>query len=217
MNEIDIQREWRKFAEAYAGMGDEELDSLAGQAYELTDLAKEALQAEIKTRGMKVVWAETPPTQPEPDENGPRGDLDPGELNLLPVTRVWDATSARDTMKTLYEAGILAYLGPENVEEVNQFHGDFESGVDVRVREVDGQRARAALAKAARETRDDVATQEQYIARCPKCHSEEIVFEELVPAAGTTESAQGEKFRWRCDTCGHEWEDDGVEETQTTS
>ena len=39
---------------------------------------------------------------------------------------------------------------------------------------------------------------------CPKCHSEDIVFQEI--------DAQTSKFNCTCDACRHQWNDDGVEQ-----
>ena len=44
---------------------------------------------------------------------------------------------------------------------------------------------------------------QERICTCPKCHSEEIVFQELDAKTAT--------FNWSCDACGHVWNDDGVE------
>ncbi len=209
MNETDVQRQWSNLVEAYAGMGDEELSSLAEQAYELTDLARQALQAEIKARSLDVSLVETSPNAPESAAKEPRGDLDPAELDLLPINRVWEADEAREIMKALYEAGIPAYLGPEYVEDVGDFRGNFVAGVDIQVRTVDQQRALAALAAVSPKT-GDKTEDESYAVHCPECDSGEVVFEELVAAASDSTAAQ--KFHWRCDSCGHEWEDDGVEE-----
>src|SRR6185369_4144799 len=98
MNETDVQKEWSALGQAYAGMSDEELSSLAEQAYELTDLARQALQAEIKARGLSVSFVETPPTSAQPEEEEAGGDFDPEEFDLVPLSRVWDAAEARDIM-----------------------------------------------------------------------------------------------------------------------
>jgi DNA-directed RNA polymerase subunit M/transcription elongation factor TFIIS len=47
--------------------------------------------------------------------------------------------------------------------------------------------------------------------RCPKCHSSEVVLEETDPVR---EGSSPRLFKWRCDECGHHWEDDGVEAAQ---
>ncbi len=214
MTEIDMQKEWRKLQEAYGGMSDEELCSLAEQAYALTDLAQQALQAEITTRGLQAHLAEKPPRPSESEEDEQEGDLDPAELNLVSTARVWEAGEARETMKVLYDAGIPAYLGPENVEDATKFGGSFEAGVDIRVRDIDQERALMALAHALPQTGEDATEEEPFTPCCPKCQSDEVVFAELVPAEGATESGHADKFRWRCDACGHEWDDDGVQQEQ---
>jgi len=214
MNETDVQKEWSALGQAYAGMSDEELSSLAEQAYELTDLARQALQAEIKARGLSVSFVETPPTSAQPEEEEAGGDFDPEEFDLVPLSRVWDAAEARDIMKKLHDAAVPAYVGLENSETVKEFHGNFETGVDIRVRAVDRNRAIGALVAAAAPKSDnqDATEEEAPLPRCPSCNSEEIVFVELVSAPDTSDSPQPDKFRWRCDACGHQWEDDGIEE-----
>jgi hypothetical protein len=41
--DIDVQKEWRERVETYSQMTDEELQSLAAEGNELTDLAEQAL------------------------------------------------------------------------------------------------------------------------------------------------------------------------------
>jgi len=46
--------------------------------------------------------------------------------------------------------------------------------------------------------------------RCPRCRSTDVIFERL---NGHLDDANGKpvpKFKWHCDSCGTEWEDDGV-------
>jgi DNA-directed RNA polymerase subunit M/transcription elongation factor TFIIS len=217
MNDIDVGKQWRVLEETYGQMSNEELRDLADGAYELTDIAKQALQAQISSRGLQVALREQPIDAPDSQETEPTGDFDPAELSLVSVAQVWDAAEARRLMGALHEAGFPAYLGPENLENVDDFHSGFENGVEVRVRDVDQQRAFHALSRL-RPDKDDNNPQEdeEYVARCPKCHSDQIVFEELVAAAAVSGSASAQKFRWHCDACGHEWEDDGVEGQDAT-
>jgi C4-type Zn-finger protein len=46
--------------------------------------------------------------------------------------------------------------------------------------------------------------------RCPKCNSEEVVFEHMQGEDPTTHQKIVQKYQWKCDSCGYEWEDDGV-------
>ena len=213
MSDINVSKQWRVLEETYSQMGEEELRDLAGKAYDLTDLAKQALQAQISSRGLKIQLREDPADATDNEEAEPRGDFDPAELSLVSVAQVWDAERARRVMGALHDAGFAVYLGPENLGNVDDFHSSFNDGVEVRVRDVDRQRALYALSLLPSEKRDGTAEEEQeYVARCPKCHSDEIVFEELVAAASAAGSTSPGNFRWRCDACGHEWEDDGIAE-----
>ena len=217
MSDIDVEKAWRDLEEIYSQMSEEELRGLADQAYELTDMAKQALHAQISSRGLMIELAETPPN-PEPlAEDEPKGDLNPADLDLVSVSQVWDADAARRVMRALYGSGIPAYLGPENLEEVDDFHSSFENGVEIRVREVDQQRALRALASVSTETDEPEADAEKpYAARCPKCQSEEIVFRGFDHDSSDGQPLSQQKFHWTCDACGHEWEDDGIEEGSVT-
>lgn len=215
MNDSDIQKQWRALDETYTAMSDEELCSLAEKAYELTDVAQQALAGQMSARKLKVALAEQVPPDSGEVEEGERGDFDADELELAAVTRVWDANRANGVMQGLYAAGIPAYLGRDNVEKVSEFHSSFDSGPEVRVRRIDEQRALQALSRIAAEPDDEAEGEledETYVVLCPVCKSDEVVFEELVAAASASDGGSSQKFHWRCDGCGHEWEDEGVEE-----
>ena len=51
---IDPEQERRRLAEFYSGQMDGELEEVAGQAHELTDLARGELRAELAKRGLRV-------------------------------------------------------------------------------------------------------------------------------------------------------------------
>jgi DNA-directed RNA polymerase subunit M/transcription elongation factor TFIIS len=44
--------------------------------------------------------------------------------------------------------------------------------------------------------------------RCPKCHSTEVAFEDMIPPTAARPLPQ--IYTWICDSCGHQWEDDGT-------
>lgn len=44
---------------------------------------------------------------------------------------------------------------------------------------------------------------------CPRCRSTEVVFNELVDRAPGASNKS--KYHWACDSCGYEWEDEGIE------
>jgi DNA-directed RNA polymerase subunit M/transcription elongation factor TFIIS len=50
-----------------------------------------------------------------------------------------------------------------------------------------------------------------YVPRCPKCHSTEIVLQNLDSTPGSNRAFDS-TFNWSCDACGHRWKDDGIEQ-----
>jgi DNA-directed RNA polymerase subunit M/transcription elongation factor TFIIS len=205
--EIDRVEEWRKLTERYAGMSDDELEAVAGDGWELTDVARQALQGEISSRGLNFRIAAAPaPPPPEPSEAA--GAFDPADLELVVAQQVWDLSEARQVKEILDAAGIPCYWGANNVEDVDELGPGFEGGMNVKVRKADQQRAAQALAGA---RPAESQTQPDYTPRCPKCHSTEIVFQGL-EGEPVEDSTANSKFNWSCDACGYTWKDDGVEQ-----
>ena len=137
----------RRLQERYASLTEDELLAIAEDSYDLTDMARQTLQAEIAHRGLHMPLKDAPPPT-EPVEPEP-GDPEPEEVSqtLLPAT-------------------------------------DAEATAEV----ADGE-----------------------VPRCPQCHSADIVFQGL-DEQPKEDSVANSKFNWSCDSCGHQWKDDGVEE-----
>jgi DNA-directed RNA polymerase subunit M/transcription elongation factor TFIIS len=197
--------ESRRLQELYARLTDEELQAVADDGYDLTEVAKQALQGEILGRGLHIQLKDVP--VPPGSHQGP-SDFDPSDLELVVTSRVWDLSQARQVKGILDEAGIPSYLGPDNVDNVEACKATFEKGVDLKVRYIDNQRALQAISKA---LPSEPEAETEYIPRCPKCHSSEIVFQDR-DATQDTDSAFDQKFIWSCDACGHQWKDDGIEQ-----
>jgi hypothetical protein len=238
MNEMDANQEWRRLQESYAGMAEEELQAVADDGYQLTETARQALRAEISQRHLDIVLKETPPPTEVADE--PHGDFDPANLDLVTAFYVWDLAEARRVKARLDAAFIPSYLGPDNIENVDLLPPITELGLPVKVQRGDGVNARAATRDVVSSHEDDEEISE-YVGRCPKCHSEEIVFEgrgdvpthaasvdsdaaegapgfdspeeEEIPdpSLPATEDDPHAKFNWSCDACGYKWQDDGIE------
>ena len=189
----------------YAHLTDEELQAVADAGYELTEVAKPALQAEILGRGLHIQLRDAPTPPPFPDGGN---EFDPSDLDLVVAHRVWDLSEARQVKGILDEAGIPSYLGPHNLEDVETFESSFENGVDLKVRYTDNQRALQLLSQS---LPPEPEGEKEYVALCPKCHSPEIVLQSR-DAAEDTNSAFGGNFNCSCDACGYEWKDDGIEQ-----
>ena len=199
--------ESRRLQERYASLTDDELQAVASDSYDLTDIAKQMLQSEIMHRGVDIRLqpAPAPAVTYEPPEG-----FDANSLDLIVGYRVGDAEEARKVMGVLHDVGLPCYLGPDNVEDADAFHSSFDGGVDLKVRAVDQPRARSVILHAFA-SEPGAEEEQEYMARCPKCHSTEIVFQGLDGNPGE-ESLATEKFNWTCDNCGYQWKDDGVEQ-----
>jgi hypothetical protein len=110
---------------------------------------------------------------------------DPPEVEAL-VILGWaeNAEQAGRTMKTLAAAGIPSFLSLE-------------------VRASDVKRAQAALDAAADD--DDQEEEKDFAILCPKCRSAKVVMEGRDPSSTAP-------FHWHCDSCGHQWVDEGIEQ-----
>ena len=219
MSQIDVNEQWRRLQETYASMADEELEAIAKEAYDLTDIARQVLSAEIARRHLTIQLRQTPPAEsgssvedelPQPDESGsisgyPDG-FDPEDWGLVSFSRVDNIEQGRKLKKCFDDAGIPAYFGPDVVDNLRLLPSSLKGPLEVKVREVDLGRARVVMNNCTPEPADESEDESaDYSARCPKCHSTEIVFQEL------DETGTGSKFNWGCDACGYQWQDDGIE------
>jgi DNA-directed RNA polymerase subunit M/transcription elongation factor TFIIS len=206
MDNLDVGQEWEQLRETYSLMSEDELSAVAEDAYDLTPLAQEALQAVIRERGFTIHVKTTKPLAPPAPGHSDDSDL---EVNSW----VANMDEARQVKATLNEGGVPCFFGPDNVLELEDFKGSFDRGVQVKVRVVDRDRARLAKLRAAEAADPDYGApdpeeEKKYAVVCPKCRSEEVIFEQSEP--GKTDLPADSLFKWRCDSCGYEWEDDGV-------
>ncbi len=200
----------RRLQERYASFTDDELLALAEDAGDLTEVARQALQSEIATRGLQVPLSETRVgTAASAVQSSPNSKPDEDSVDLVSVWRAWDRDELRQVMDALLVARVTAVFGPDYLSEADAFAGSFDHGVDVSVSEWDRQRASSVLAAKMPQPNDDSDT--SHLPRCPKCHSEDIVFQGL-DDKNAPEGFATSKFNLSCDSCGYQWKDDGVEE-----
>lgn len=214
---------FEQLQKTYAGMPDEELAAVASDAYDLTEIARQALQTEIAKRGLNITPRLAPDAQPEHDIEEDE-DEDP-DSSLHVVASVHSPEEARLLQAVLNSHAIRSCLGPDNVDDVDSFRGAFDKGVDLKVYFPFSGKAGTLIHNARRgmpaelqqeddpdDVREDVPEEDLLCAgRCPICRSEEIVFDGRAAEAGS-EPGPDAKFDWHCDACGHVWEDDGTED-----
>jgi hypothetical protein len=158
-------QQFRQQKENYEHMTVGELCALAGEAYNLTDIGREALQAVIAERGIAVrLTLEPPPPAERPkDDEG---------LTILAL-HGWPANTeqARMTMGALSSAGIPSFLGPDNVMHLEEFQGRFDGTVNLKIRDVDQKRAFHALRSLSGDNTEEDPDQEMdYAFLSPKRH-----------------------------------------------
>ena len=206
----DAAGEWR-IAEHYRNMSDGELIVLARQKSALTAVAQQALRDEISNRRLIVPPEE--PTVPKPEPGKPTGSPYDEDRQLGEICTVWSLRDALQLQALLDRAGIPFFMGPEKATGVDAVTSNFANGIGVQVMRIGWPWASEAMQSY--EPADDQTPQEEkelreLPVRCPKCHSTEVVFKELVPVGTASPGCSPAKFHWVCDSCGREWEDDGI-------
>lgn len=216
MNNLGPAAEFLRISEHYRQMSDGELLDLAQDPSELTDVAQQALASEISHRGLTVPSAKPalrPNAVPLPDPADPNSPEYDHDRQLVEICTVWSQRDALQLQTLLDNAGIPFFMGPENATGVDAVTSNFADGVSVRVMQVGVPWARQAMQTYEPlddQTPKDQAEPEDLPVQCPKCRSTEVVFDELVPDESAPAANAPQKFKWICESCGHEWEDDGI-------
>jgi hypothetical protein len=186
-----------ELAERYRRMSDDEILDLARQESELTDLARAALKNEMSQRRLNLEPA--PPPAPEPasdDESSYDGDR-----RLVLLTYVWCAEDAVQIQKRLELAEVPFFIGPEKATSVDAVKSSFVDGLSVQVMQVGVPYARAAIQyykpiyDPIREAEDKGEIKDVPV-RCPKCKSEEVIFDNVVSAINNQADDSATKFKW---------------------
>ena len=235
METLDPAGEFLRISERYRQMSDGELLVLARQSSELTEVAQQALASEISHRGLKVELdvqnqqASAPPSavfegsdsrstkpEPPPAASHPADASYDEDRRLVRICTVWSLPDALQVQTLLDRAGIPFFMGSERATGVNAVRSNFANGVDVQIMNIGVPWARQAMQNYAPANEPGPKPDEpgDVQVRCPKCHSTDVILEDLIPEPATTPDNSSPKYRWTCDSCGHQWEDDGIAEEQ---
>ena len=141
MTMIDPQQEKLRLEELYGGQTDEELENVAAQAHELTEVAREALRAELAKRGLYVG---------QQDETGPEQD-NPEFRDLVTIRTFWNLMEADLAKGLLDAAGIETFLFDDNMVRLDWFNANALGGVKLRVDAANVEAANQVLEEAAAE------------------------------------------------------------------
>src|SRR5512140_231943 len=197
MNFID-REEQRRLAAHYRRLTDGELLDLARQISELTQGAQDALTQEMSSRKLKIPTEETA-AQPDPLHGAIEDDDDPyaEDREFTQIATVWSLRDAQELQRLLDFAGVPFYMGPEKATSADAVTSNFADGVSVLVMNAGVGIARHEMGNYSPqdeppEARGDVP--EDLAIHCPKCHSTQVVFEELDPQPQDGTGAPSSKF-----------------------
>jgi hypothetical protein len=123
MTMIDPEQERQRLAEVYSGKTDADLGQVAEQAHELSDIAREALRAELTKRGLYVGQLD--------DEA--QGEETAEFRDLVVIRSYWNLMEAELAKGLLDSAGIEAFLFDDNMVRLDWFNANALGGVKLRV------------------------------------------------------------------------------------
>lgn len=234
MVRIDPEQERQRLIAFYSGQMDGELEKVATQAYELTDLAREALKAEIVRRGLGVELVESAPVVKDPpvmpgDPPPPEPPAEPlaldGEFelrDLVTIRKFRDLPEALLAKGSLESAGIDAVLTDDNVVRLDWFWSNLMGGIKLNVDRENAEAANSILDQPIPENFDVAGIGEYQQPRCPRCQSLDVAFRELDQRVAYVSAYFSvpiplRRRAWRCHACSSEWEDDGADGNGTES
>ena len=196
------EQERLRIAGVYSAMSDEELGQIAESGDELSAAAREAFQAEVGKRGLKM------------DITPPRGE-DVFEFNPTVTLRQFrDLPEALLAKGSLESAGIQTYLVDDNMIRMDWFISNLLGGIKLKVRAEDAEAASEILNQPIPEMLDVEGVGNFEQPKCPRCQSLDVSYEELNKPVAYMAAYAGVpvpvyKQGWTCHECGNQWEEQG--------
>jgi hypothetical protein len=205
MAQIDWEKEQQRLAALYAAMEQGELEEIAAQSESLTEVARQALDSEMSSRGMTALLGTSKRQLANPEPSAPP----------IVIRRYQHLPEALLSKSILDSSGIESILVDENLVRIDWFYSNLVGGIKLLVRGEDAATARELLEQATPEKFQVDGVGEYQQPRCPQCQSLDVAFNELnkriayggMLFAGIPIQMRNE--HWKCHSCGSEWEDDG--------
>jgi len=148
MTTIDPEQERQRLAAVYAAQSNDELEQVAAQMTDLTDVAREALRSELAKRDLYVG-----------DLDRPVDTLSPEFRDLVVIRSYWNLLEAELAKGALNSAGIEAFLFDDNMVRMDWFNAAALGGIKLRVDAASVEEANRILeaqASAAENPHDDL-------------------------------------------------------------
>lgn len=203
MVQSDPEQERLRLAELYSHQTDEELQAIAAQAYELTELARTLLRGELAKRGLTVPVLEYPPG----DEVEIRRRVTIRQFRDLP-----EALLAKGSLDS---AEIESDLVDDNIVRLDWFWSNLMGGVKLQVDPEDAEAANEILNQPILEGFDAAGPGQYRQPRCPNCDSLDVSYQELNKPVSYFAAYVGVPIpvyrrAWRCHSCHAQWENDAA-------
>jgi len=206
-NVRDDKERWR-LAWHYADMTDGEIESLAAESGSLTEVARRALQSELRRRGLSVEPAEPPVAHAA----GPPAATAKPSRKLATLCRFRDMPQALLAKSVLESAGIECLLADANIIRTDWLWSNLVGGVKLRVLEEDLEEASRILDQNTDEDSPQGASlpghEDFQPPSCPRCHSLEVSLGDWQDSEAAGSAAahprQGDPA-WTCQACGNQW------------
>jgi DNA-directed RNA polymerase subunit M/transcription elongation factor TFIIS len=198
------EQERGRIAGVYSGMSDEELERVAATGYELSEIAHQALGAEISRRRLSVAIAESP-------------GIDVYEFNETVTLRKFrDLPEALLAKGSLESAGIEAYLVDDNMIRMDWFYSNLLGGIKLKVRTQDVDAASEILSQPIPEAIEVEGVGSYLQPKCPECQSLDVSYRQLNKLVSYGTLYLGvpiplQTKAWTCQACQYEWEEQGGE------
>jgi hypothetical protein len=198
-----------RLADFYSHQLDGELEKIASNAFDLTDVAREVLNEELSRRGLKPVQDIQRTTEPGDDE------IDAQRLSTVRIFR--DLPEALLAKGCLESAGIEAILVDDNMVRLHWFISNLIGGIKLQVAADDLQEATSILDQPIPEQLDLGDAEDYQQPRCPKCGSLDVSFDELNKPLAYGSAWIGlplpiHRKGWICHSCRHQWAEEEVDE-----
>jgi hypothetical protein len=199
-------KERERLTQVYGALTDEEIEEIAADSSNLTDIAREVLTAEVSRRRLNIQISDL---HPIPDHAAIG--------NLVVIQSFRDLPEALLAKGGLESAGIDCVLADDNFTRLDWFISNAIGGVKILVNKGDADAAIEILRQGVPEA-IELDDSEEYIQPvCPECQSLDVSLADSDrPAAHLTSFLLDVPFhphsnRWKCNSCGIEWDPDPLE------
>ena len=207
-----------RLAKLYARMSDFQLQQIAKDSGSLTDVAQNALEAEVRRRREGIGSQDWVANQGE-NRDIARGTAELEIRTLVTIRKFRDLPEALLAKGSIESAGIECCLADDNMVRMDWFISNFIGGVKLQVKSEDVDAATEILDQPIPEDFEVEGSGPYRQPKCPNCHSLDVSFEELNKPVAYATAYVGLPFplhrkAWKCHSCGREWQETDADQSE---